>query len=124
MTRRKEAVHVKPASSGTAPKTKGKNNTTTPHTQPIPRCQIAAMHSLLRARKTVNTIEARRLCINHPAGRVNDLRNRKVPIETHWTNTIDQQGKVVRVALYLLMTNPQPSLFEGSPVKKEVSRDL
>ncbi|MGB3212990.1 MAG: helix-turn-helix domain-containing protein [Desulforhopalus sp.] len=72
----------------------------------------------------INTLEARRRGINHPAGRVNDLRNKKIQIDTHWTHAISQTGKVVKVAMYVLKQNPQRSLFGVvSPASVEVSHE-
>ena len=69
--------------------------------------QTSHLLTLLISRRKINTIQARRLGINHVAGRTNDFRKQGVTIETHWTKTADQQGKIVKVALYVLSNNPQ-----------------
>jgi hypothetical protein len=84
--------------------------------------QALALWPMLKHDGAIDTLEARRRGINHPAGRVKDLRNKNVAIKTHWTNAISQSGKVVKVALYLLVNNPQLSLFDTPQQHKEVSR--
>lgn len=74
--------------------------------------QAVILLGWLKHEGKIDTLEARRRGINHPAGRINDLRNKKVQIETHWINAISQTGKAVKVALYVLRHNPQRSIFD------------
>lgn len=77
--------------------------------------QTIAMHCLLKDKRKIDTLEARRRGINHPAGRVKDLRNLKVPIETQWTETVDQKGKTRRVAFYVLQPENHRSILKLIP---------
>lgn len=74
--------------------------------------QALILFGWLKREKEIDTLTARRRGVNHPAGRVKDLRNRGVKIETFWTDGVSQTGKVVRIALYVLQYNPQLSLFD------------
>lgn len=87
--------------------------------------QTAFLWSYLLEHQTLDTMKARRMGINHIAGRINDLRNLGAPIETHSTETIDQKGKVVKCALYVLSYNPQLSLLsiqQEMNTRKEVKK--
>lgn len=101
------------------------NNTTSPvkvqeqePSNPALTRQAFALWAILRSEGKMDTLRARQHGINHPAGRVSDLRNIGVEIETHWTDAISQTGRITRVALYVLKRNPQPSLFD-TPQQQE-----
>lgn len=60
----------------------------------------------------VSTMAARRRGVNHPAGRIRDLRRLGYRIDTHRTTEISQTGESVTVALYMLRPSKQRSVFE------------
>ena len=60
----------------------------------------------------ISTMEARRRGVNHPAGRVRDLRRAGHRIDTRPTRDRGEDGRVVSVALYSLRPPRQLSLLE------------
>ena len=91
----------RPAATGTAPnlfKLRQRDNSTE-----------AQRHRLIAAlsRRPVDTIMARRdLDILHPAGRVQELRNRGFVILTRMVERVTACGQKHRVALYALVKRP------------------
>ncbi len=69
--------------------------------------QLSILFSWLKSEGEIDTMEARRHGVNHVAGRINDLRNQGIKIETSRTRAIDQKSKIIAVALYVLPNNSQ-----------------
>lgn len=79
-----------------------------------PEDHTRLMLSWLRS-EPISTMEARRRGVNHPAGRVRDLRRRGHRINTVRTKEISQTGCLVTVAQYSLRPSRQRSLLELLP---------
>ena len=94
---------------------------------PLPTLhQEQTLHRILKTNKGLSTFDARKLGINHPAGRVNSLRNKGVSIETHFITEVSQTGKAARIAFYVLVKNPQlqlPGFGGASQQSREVSHE-
>ena len=59
----------------------------------------------------VSTLEARRRGINHPAGRIRDLRRAGHRIDTGSTKERGEDGRLITVALYRLRPPKQLSIL-------------
>ena len=59
----------------------------------------------------ISTMEARRRGVNHPAGRVRDLRRAGHRIDTHQTKDRGEDGRLITVALYRLRPPKQLSIL-------------
>lgn len=56
---------------------------------------------------TLTTLQARQeLDVMHPAGRINELRQRGHKIITHWSNEPTASGEFRRIARYVLISHP------------------
>ncbi len=66
----------------------------------------------LKTEPGINTLDARRRGINHPAGRIQGLKRRGHLIDNHWTDAVSQNGKITRVAFYVMRKSQQRSLLD------------
>ena len=60
----------------------------------------------------ISTLEARRRGVNHPAGRIRDLRRAGHRIDTGSTKDRGEDGRLITVALYELRPPRQLSILE------------
>ena len=98
MDKLSEAVPmIEPASSGTASNHQENNTSTSAENQAsadktVYARQTAFLLSWLKTHGKISTMEARRMGVNHVAGRINDLRNNGLYIQTHWTAQLMLHG--------------------------------
>ncbi len=65
--------------------------------------QRQRIHDRLRLAGSLSTLQARHdLDVLHPAARVMELRQSGVKIDTVWTHDLNGEGRLHRVALYIL----------------------